>query len=168
MWWRTVHIGSLKLSSWSAVHDTITLRQAQTIFQTTLSAYLVVVKSLDPLVVVGVIYPKTVEDLIASVTDPEQLALFIQEPVNEVETIISKSFLLMPISGGVIGDLEDQFEKGILSIILHRSTHDLSMTTNSNNNEEIGAKERKHVIAMVTKGDLQRWINEVEEHHNMN
>lgn len=159
-----MHIGSLKLSAWTAVYETVTIRQAQTIFQTTPTHYLLVVKTLDPLDIVGVIFPSTLESVVAAISKDDKTT--IHKPTVEVDGLVSRTFKLMPISGGLIGDLDDAFEGGTSSVILYRTTHELSLVQ-SNNNEEVRTVERKHVIAVVTHADVKRWIAEIEGHHNM-
>ncbi|CAL8069524.1 unnamed protein product [Orchesella dallaii] len=153
-----IYTGSLTFSSWAVVLEDVPVKRVKSIFESTPSKSLIVVKSLDPLDIVGVIFPTAVENLISK-TIRMQDEKCTELPLNKVEDLISTNYTMLPMAGGMIGEIEDAFKSGITTVILYRVTRVY--------NEEAGVVERKHPIAAVTKADLKRWIGEIENHHNM-
>lgn len=161
MWWHTVHIGSLLFPKWSAVGETLALQECRALFQNGSNAYLVVVKSMEPLDVIGVISPASLDTAMkdAGASDVEN---YLKLPVAQVKSLISPSFKLLPIPEGILKDLDDAFSSNFGFVILTRTTRNL--TLNESGAAKVG--EKIHPISVVSRADVQRWILSVENHHN--
>lgn len=164
MWWDKVQIGSLFFPKWAAVFETVLLKDVSNIFEKEpLIHYLLVVKFPNHQDVIGVISKKKWEAMIAACTD-------VQCPINQIYGLISMDFGLLDVSDGVIGDIEALLNKGTSAVILYRTTLLFNVVINQNNNNDVESQEcskleKKHLIAIVSKEDIEYWIRKVEGHH---
>lgn len=164
-WWRSVLIGSVRMSGWVAADENVSLEELLAIFKKSENTgYILVVKSLVPLEVVGIITRESLEAITLPLMTEDTST--IKKALNQFTELMSTNYKLMLNGGGTIGDLEDALVDGTEYLVLYRNTHVLSPATEGNNNSEV-VIQRQHVISVFTEPDLKRWITEIENHHNI-